>query len=367
MRVWTAIWAIIRKDIGIWLRQPATIAATVLPALAFIIVIYVSAAAVGRNPVDLVALDSGPQASRLVDTLRHSDAFVVKRVTTPDQAQRDLRGLAVAAVITIPSNFDSAYAARLPDPVTIEINNLNLDFTNDLRRSLPAAITAFYGAQPASPIHVTVAETDIRAQDISLAQFELVPDLALLLTIAGVVNTGLATAREWEDATIKELLLAPISRTTLIAGKLLAGWLTTLLVGGIVLGVGAVTGALRPQGVYWLSTLLVVAMIAASSCGLGVALGAVMRSFQGVAVVGITLALYLFFLSGGVSVIAFLPDWVQTIAHFIPTFYGVHALQMAIFYNSSDQLGQDLLALVLTGFLTVTLGALALRRRAAIA
>ncbi|HEY7835089.1 MAG TPA: ABC transporter permease, partial [Ktedonobacterales bacterium] len=290
MRTWATIWAIARKDISVWLRQPVTIAATVLPAIVFILVIYVLAAAVGRNPVDLVVQDNGPAARQLVAVLNHSGAFIVKRETTAPAAQRDLNGLAVAAVITIPSNFDAAYQAHQPDPVMITINNLNLDFTNDLRRSLPAAITAFYAGQNANPIHIAVAETDLRAQDIGLAQFNLVPDLVLLLTIAGVVNTGLATAREWEDQTVKELLLAPVGRVSLIAGKLLAGWLTTLLVGGVVLALGAAAGALRPQGVYWLTTIVLVALIALASSGLGVAIGAVMRRFQGVAAVGILTA-----------------------------------------------------------------------------
>ena len=42
--------------------------------------------------------------------------------------------------------------------------------------------------------------------------------------------------------------------------------------------------------------------------------------------ISILLMFYLFFLSGGIAMIAFLPAWVQTIAQFIPTHYGVHAL-----------------------------------------
>ncbi len=356
-----AVWIIARKDIGVWLRQPTAIAATILPALVFLIVLYFGARAVGRNPVALVVQDNGPQAQQLAQILEHSDAFAVRR-TQAAQAADALRNLDVSAVITIPAGFDAAYAAHQPDPVTIQINNLNLDFTNDLRRSLPAAITAFYGEQPNSPIHVAVQETDLRQQDVSLLQFDLVPDLVLLLTIAGMINAGLATAREWEDQTIKELLLAPIPRASLIAGKLLAGWLTTLLIGAIVLVVGAATGYLRPAGAYWFATLGMVLLIALASAGLGVAIGAATRSFQRVTAVGIPLAFYLFFLSGGISVAAFLPAWVQRIARVIPTFYGVHALQTAIFYSSADGYRRDAAVMGGTALVTLALGVLSLRR-----
>jgi len=361
MNTWRPIWAIARKDIGIWLRQPLSIAATVLPALAFLIILYFIAQATGVNPVALVIQGRGPHTQQLVTILDHSDAFNSTTMTAP-QAEEALQHLQVAAVITIPTNFDSAYDAHQPDPVTIHINNLNLDFVNDLRRSLPAAITQFYAQQPQSPIVVHVQETDLRQQDIGLLQFELVPNLVLLLTIAGVINSGLATAREWEDMTIKELVLAPISRASLIAGKVLAGWLTTLLVGLVVLGLGAATGYLRPMGMYWFSTLVIVALIALASAGLGVTIGALTRSFQRVTAFGLPLSLYLFFLSGGIGVAAFLPHWLQVIAHAVPTFYGVHALQMAIFYSSADGLALDAAVLGGMALVTVALGVLSLQK-----
>jgi ABC-type multidrug transport system permease subunit len=288
--------------------------------------------------------------------------------TTPDKAEEAFKQLKVAAVITIPNNFDAAYNAQNPDPVTIDINNLNLDFTNDLRRSLPAAITEFYGDKTGdngntSPIQIHVKETDLRKQDIDLLRFELVPNLVLLLTTAGIVNAGLATAREWEDSTIKELLLAPISRMGLIVGKLLSGWLTTLLIAAVVLVVGAASGYLRPEGpIYWISIVAIVLLIALASSGLGVAIGAAARRFQRVTAIGIPLSIDLFFLSGGITVAAFLPVWLQTIAHFVPTFYGTHALQMAIFYGSTEGLGLDISVLGSTAFVAVVLGALSLRR-----
>jgi ABC-2 type transport system permease protein len=187
--------------------------------------------------------------------------------------------------------------------------------------------------------------------------------LILLLTVAGVVNCGLATAREFEDLTIKELRLAPIGPATFIAGKLAAGWVTTMLLATGLLVVAAATGVLRPAGYFWLVALGVMALFALAAAGLGALLGALLRRFQPVIAAGINISLYLFFLSGGIAVAAFLPEWVQTIAHFTPTYYGVHAIQMAVFYQSTDQLGRDVAVLAGTSIATVAAGSLALRRR----
>jgi ABC-2 type transport system permease protein len=376
---WLAILAIVRKDIGVWLRQPTAITATILPAIAFMIILYFGAQAVGRNPVALVVQDNGLHAQKLVSILNNSDAFKVSLVTSKqEEAQQALKHIQVAAVITIPSNFDVAFNAHKSDPVTIHINNLNLDFANDLRRSLPAAISEFYSGTQGhninsndnnnnnntnNPIKIHAKETDLRNQDVDLLRFEIVPNMVLLLTTAGIVNAGLATAREWEDSTIKELLLAPISRSSLIVGKLLGGWLTTLLVAAVVMIIGAGTGYLRPEGLlYWLTTIVIIMLIALASVGIGVAIGSTARRFQRVTAVGIPLSIDLFFLSGGITVAAFLPSWIQTVAHFVPTFYGTHALQTSIFYRSTEGLAQDILVLVGTAFAAIAVGVLSLRR-----
>ncbi len=364
-----AILAIIRKDIGVWFRQPTSIAATVLPAIAFMVILYFGAQAIGRNPIALVVQDDGPHAQELVKILNDSDAFRVTMITSfPQNAEEALNQIKVAAVITIPSNFDKAFDNHSPDPVLIHINNLNLDFTNDLRRSLPAVITEFYSEKSNpdnnnNPINIHINESDLRNQDIDILRFEIVPNLVLLLTTAGIVNAGLATAREWEDLTIKELLLAPISRSSLIIAKMLSGWLTTLIVASTVIGLGAITGYLKPDGpLYWLTMILIILLIALASTGLGVAIGATTRKFQRVTAIGIPLSIDLFFLSGGISVAAFLPTWLQTISHFVPTYYGTHALEMAIFYGSSEGLAVDMTVLAVTAAVAGILGILSLRR-----
>src|SRR5579859_4109526 len=363
MNEWRVIRAIVRKDFTEWLHQPRIIIVTFLPSLLLVLLLSLAVIAVGRNKVALVVEDNGPHAQQLVNIIQDDDAFI-PTVTNAQDAANLLNSLRVEAVITIPASFDTAYDARQPDPVTIQINNINLDFTNDLRRSLPAAITRFYAQQGHSPIDMTVQETDLRSHDVSILQFLLSPNLVLMVTVAGIVNCGLATAREFEDVTIKELLLSPISRATLIAGKLLAGWLTTLLVAGVVMALGALTGVLRPTG--WYASLAVgeIALLALAMAGLGAAVGALLQRFIPTIAIGVNLSIYLFFLSGGISVVAFLPDWVQTIAHFTPSYYGVHALQMAIFYHSSEQLGRDLAVMSGTAVATLLIGVLALGRRA---
>lgn len=51
-----AVWTICKKELRVWLRQPANVAITVLPALSLLFIDARSAGAVGRSPVALVTL-----------------------------------------------------------------------------------------------------------------------------------------------------------------------------------------------------------------------------------------------------------------------------------------------------------------------
>lgn len=357
-----SVWAILRKDLAVWIRQPASAAATVLPPLAFILIEALGAAAFGHSPVALVTLDRDPKGVQMQQIFHQADVF---RITdaTQQQAQAMLNNLDVVAVITIPADFTQRVEAHETSPVIVKVNNLNLDFTNDIRRSVPDAITQFYRAQGSqSPIKVGLREQDLRARDVQFFQYTVLPTIILLLTISGVVTSGLSAAREWETRTVKELLLSPTARAAIIAGKVLAGFVVSFTLGVLVLGLGYVLGWTQPVGVYWLSSLLTLALVALFSSGLGVAFGALLQRIQPVIATSVLTAVYLFFLAGGISVLAFEPTWLQNIAAFVPLTYGNHALQMAIFYSSSDQLGRDVAVLAGSALVTISLGVFAMRR-----
>jgi len=356
------VWIVLKKDVRVWLRQPVNLAVIFIPALGFLLVSALGTAAVGRSPVALVTLDQGPKGIQMQHIFHAADVF---RITdaTPEQARQLYNEIQVVAIITIPADFTQRVEAHQQSPIDVEVNNLNLDFTNDIRRAVPDAITQFYQAQGrSSPVKVTMQEQNLRSRDVELFAYSVLPTIVLLLTIGGVINGGVATSREWESRTIKELLLSPTPRSALVTGKVLANFLITFALGMAVLLVGDLLGWTQPQGIYWLSASLAIALVALMSSGLGVALGAALQRMQPAIAIANSGSIYLFFLAGGIGVLAFAPDWLQNIATFIPLTYGRHALEMAVFYSSSDLLGRDLLVLSASALVAVALGALAMRR-----
>ena len=229
-------WLIMLKDLRVYLRQPTNLAATFIPPLALLLVQALGAAAVGRSPVALVVLDTGTEGQRIAQSIRAADVFRLREVDAA-QAASLLKNLDVVAVVTIPAGFTIQVQSHQAAQLEVTVNNLNLDFTNEIRRAVPDAITQYYLAQGSqSPIKVSMNELDLRPVDIQLFQYAVLPTVILLLMISGLVTGGLATAREWEAATIKELLLSPSPAGAIVAGKVLAGFVTSFTLGTLVLG-----------------------------------------------------------------------------------------------------------------------------------
>ncbi len=355
-------WAIYRQDLAVWAHTPVIIVTSFMPTLLILVLIAAEAAAVGASPVALVTLDTGPAGLHMQQIFEQSDAFRLIDAS-PERAQALLQRLDVVAVITIPADFTQRVRAHDLSPIDVTINNLNTDFTDDIRRAVPDAIAQYYAAQGSeNPIEMTMQESDLHSQDVQYFQYLVLPAIVLLLLTNGLMTNATATAEEWETRRIKELLLAPVARSALIAGKVLAGFTTAFLMGGAVLALGAALGWTRPDGPYIVTSLLIIALVALFSTGLGVALGAALQRTQLVTTTSVIVAFTLFFLAGGIGVLAFEPIWVQTMAAFSPLTYGVHALEQAVFYSSSDQLGRDILVLSLSGMAALGFGVLMMRR-----
>jgi ABC-2 type transport system permease protein len=355
--------AIFLKDLVLWMRQPLQVLGSLLVPVSYTLVVFLGAHATSREPAAVVNLDRGPVGAHLAQAIVNADVFRVYEVS-PARASQMYADLQVSTVITIPPDLSQRVAAHEQVPVDVRANNLNFDLAGDIRRSVPDAITTYYqGLGRASPVKVTIAETHLRPRDIQLYQYSVLPVIILIVTVNGIISTGMAVAGEFEKRTVKELLLAPISRFTIIAGKMMAGFLSTFVLATAMLVVGAAANFTRPQGLYWLEAIGAIALSSAFSAGLGIAIGTWFQRKQPVSVGATIAAVELFALAGGIGVIFFEPLWLQRIAAFDPLTYGIHALQMAVFYNSSDDVLRDFIVLACASAAAAAAGTLAMRRR----
>jgi len=147
---------------------------------------------------------------------------------------------------------------------------------------------------------------------------------------------------------LKEILVAPVSRATIIVGKILSGASVTLLQ-------GAVTVAFAPLVAIRLGAGAVAALLAATALlsvaftALGVVIAARMETFEGFGVISNFVVLPLYFLSGGVFPVDRVPRWMAALIRLNPASYGVDLLRHAMAQPVAFPLALDVAVLVLFG------------------
>jgi ABC-2 type transport system permease protein len=311
----------------------------------------------GYAPTAVVMNDRGPYAQQFYQAMSGAHSFRLQQ-TSAQEAQALLHSGHIVAVVTIPADFDARIRQNQPVQVGVQINNLNTDFTNDIRRAIPLSITSFYAK--AFPHLVTIAphEQDAYAQDTDYVPYLSVSILVVGIMLGGVLQSGLGTAREWESATVKELLLSPASRWSMILGKMLGAFAVGVV--SLIIVIAALVLLIGVWPAHWgevigfgLLTLIIF-----------VAWGTLFKNRTPVLALAFGISIPLFILSGAFGPLSFTTPVIQFIAQLFPVAYAI-ALQQHAFHNFNlNTYGVGGNALVLVGYALglILLAAVALRR-----
>jgi ABC-2 type transport system permease protein len=170
-------------------------------------------------------------------------------------------------------------------------------------------------------------------------QFTYAGAIAMTILFGGMFH-GITIVWDREFGMLRSVLVAPISRASIVAGKTCAGAAVTLVQAVVAaafapfvgVGLGLVSG---------LSLVAVMAVMSLGVTGIGIAIGSRMRTFEGFGVVSNFVVLPLYFLSGGVFPPEGLPRWMRALVAVNPVTYGVDWMRAVIGQPHVWSAGQD--------------------------
>jgi ABC-2 type transport system permease protein len=189
----------------------------------------------------------------------------------------------------------------------------------------------------------------------------LLPGVVAMTILFGGLFSGISTVWDREFGFLKEVLVAPVSRVSIVAGKLLAGALVTSAQALITLLFAPLVGVWLGLG-QLVAMLGIVLLTSAGVVGLALSIAARMRSFEGFSNFANLLALPLFFLSGSMYPLADAPPWLAPLIYSNPMTYAVDALRIVALDDGAFSLGRDLLAVTAFALLTSLLATLSFKR-----
>ncbi len=371
--------AVFRKEVGQTVRDRRMVFMLIVaPLIQLVVLGFAVDFDVDHVPAIVVDRDGS------ADSRRHTDAILadgtlerVAQLTSEDEAERMLEDGEGAAVIIIPSGFGADLAAGRPTSVQVV-----LDGTDPMRASIVAGVVGRYFGE----IGVELAWRKMRAiaaaQGVTprLAGIQLVPQVyynpqqitavyivpgiaAMLLVIVTTIVTAMGLAREKEMGTLEQVLVTPISPPILMIGKLgpfvligLFDVTLALVLGSWVFDVpirGSLPFLYLATAIYLLSTLGVGLLISTSS-------STQQQAFMG----GFLFMMPAILLSGNMTPISSMPDWMQPITWINPVRWYIEILRSVLLKGSGPaDLWMQLLILSGFGVGLVALASLTFRKR----
>ena len=173
----------------------------------------------------------------------------------------------------------------------------------------------------------------------------LVPAIAMQVALAAAATSGVGLVNDIEQGMFEKVLVSPMSRVGVFAGKSGAELLRIAIQIAIILGLGVVLGATIETGIVGALGIVAVGILFAIWFMSFSNIVAVITRDQESTIIGANLLQFpLLFVSTAFLPLEALPNWIQTVATFNPVTYGVDAARAII-------LNQDVMTVLeVTGF-----------------
>jgi len=214
--------------------------------------------------------------------------------------------------------------------------------------------TQLYGSLARTVVWLFILGAGLRGSvtvpgNISYLQF-VFPGMLAMAIIFSSLQSAISIIFDREFGFLKEILVAPVPRASVVIGKALAG-ATIATLQGTVLFVFAPFVGVFPNPLQILASIGVMLLIGIGLTSVGILIAARMTSFEGFGTINNFVVLPLYFTSAAQFPLTKAPQWLQALAHLNPLTYAVDILRGLLdnvwTYNAAVDIA------VLTGFAIV--------------
>ncbi|AFM25533.1 ABC transporter permease [Desulfomonile tiedjei] len=164
---------------------------------------------------------------------------------------------------------------------------------------------------------------------VSYVQF-IGPGIIGMTLLFSSMFGGLSVLWDRQFGFLKEILVAPVSRVSIMAGKTIGTVTTSMIKGCLLLAALAIAGLVRVDIFGMLAALVFMFVISAAFVALGIAAAALMSDPHGFQLIMNFLIMPVFFLSGALFPLEGIPEWLSILTKINPLTYGIDGMRFAL-------------------------------------
>jgi ABC-2 type transport system permease protein len=187
------------------------------------------------------------------------------------------------------------------------------------------------------------------------------PGIVAMSLIFSAMWSGISIIWDREFGFLKEILVAPIPRTAIVAGKIMGGGTQAMVQGGITLLFAPLIGV-KISLIGFISLIGIMGIISVALSSMGIALASRIYTYEGFGTISNFVIMPLFFLSGAVYPVQTLPGWLKVIVSLNPVTYGVDLMRGTVLGIFQFSVFLDLIYIVGFGAIMGVLAVVLFRR-----
>jgi ABC-2 type transport system permease protein len=192
-------------------------------------------------------------------------------------------------------------------------------------------------------------------------QVFIFPGILTMTILFSSIFFGLYIVWDKKIDFFKEVLVAPLSRLTIFAGKTLGGCTDALIQGSLMLAFGVILGISYSVQMVAL-VMIFMLVLAAAVVSIGLIIGSFMESPEGFNLIVSFLVFPLFFLSGALFPIDNLPSWLRAFTTLNPVTYAVDGMRGVMLGMSTFPVIMDFGVLLGFAVVMIVIGSIAFSR-----
>jgi ABC-2 type transport system permease protein len=170
------------------------------------------------------------------------------------------------------------------------------------------------------------------------------------------VFSGVALLWDRQFGFLKETLVSPVPRTSIMIGRMLGG-ATVAMIQGLLVVIVCLIAGFRPVNLAAIPVaFLFMVLIAVVFGSMGTAIGSVLQDMQGFQLIMNFLIMPIFFLSGALFPLANLPKALSIVTSIDPLSYGIDGLRGALIGASHFGLATDIAVLLAVAIFFIGIG-----------
>jgi ABC-2 type transport system permease protein len=190
----------------------------------------------------------------------------------------------------------------------------------------------------------------------------LFPGIVAMSLVGISIASGVSVIWDREFGFLKEIHVAPISRTSIFIGKALGGCTTALIQGIIILSLSFIIGVPITPNSFLLSIFLMI-VISLGLVSIGLIIASLIETFESFGMIMNFIIFPLIFLSGAFFPLQEAPEWLKIISFANPLTYGVEAIRYTIIGFSSIPFSLSLTIIIAFSLVMILLGGIAFSRQ----